>query len=473
MRPAEDALGVHGSGSASSAASVPARQRCVAVRHELTLPCRGKTTRVGRQASIADALRRPSPRGPSPYNHRFRRKAEEGESPVANVATDVDVVVAGAGVAGMAMALGCAQAGLRTALLGAPARTFRPSPEQPFDVRVYALAPSAIGLLERLKVWPQVDAARMQPVGRMRVFGDRGGELVFDAYAARTAHLATIGEESELLRVLAAACGFAPALTRLSAAFEAVTDEGPFARVRLADGARLTCRLVIGADGAGSAVRAAAGINAISVPYRQSAVVTHFACETAHDGTAFQWFTAEGVVALLPLPGRFVSLVWSAPQPLAEELLALTPAALAQRVTDRTGAALGRLEPAGAVQAFALRRLTVDRIVVPRVALVGDAAHVVHPLAGQGLNLGLQDVSELLRVLAEREPVRDLGDQVLLRRYARRRAEPVGLMRATTDGLARLFAADDPGLRWLRNAGLRAVDSAVPLKRALIRHALG
>jgi 2-octaprenylphenol hydroxylase len=392
---------------------------------------------------------------------------------VGQVATDVDVAVAGAGVAGMAMALGSAQAGLRTALLGAAPRAFAPSREQPFDVRIYALAPSAVRLLQRLKVWPQVDAARLQPVARMRVFGDRGAELVFDAYAAHAERLATIGEEAELLRVLSAACGFAPLLTRVPAAFEAMTDEGPLAKLRLSDGSRLSCRLVIGADGAGSAVRAAAGINAATVPYRQNAVVANFSCESAHDGTAFQWFTAEGVVALLPLPGRFVSLVWSAPEAVAEELLALAPAALAQRVLARVGAAVGKLDPAGPVQAFALRRLTVDRLVVPRAALIGDAAHVVHPLAGQGLNLGLQDVSELLRVLAAREPFRDLGDEVLLRRYARRRAEPVGLMRATTDGLSRLFAAEDPRLGWLRNAGMRTVDSVVPLKRALIRHALG
>jgi ubiquinone biosynthesis UbiH/UbiF/VisC/COQ6 family hydroxylase len=388
-------------------------------------------------------------------------------------ADDFDVTVAGTGVAGLAAALGCAQAGLRVALLGPAPRAFAPGPEQPFDARIYAIAPGTVEFLERLRIWPQVDAARLQPVARMRIFGDAGNELTFDAWTAHAERLATIGEEAELLRLLSAACGFAPAISQRRIELDGLQVEADAVRVRLADGGELRCRLVIGADGAQSAVRAAAGISASVAPYHQSAVVANFACERGHDETAFQWFTGQGVVALLPLPQRHVSLVWSAPQALADELAALSPAALAERVMHRTGAPLGRLVAAGAVRAFALRKLTVDRLVVPRVALVGDAAHVVHPLAGQGLNLGLQDVSELLRVLADREPFRDVGDLVLLRRYARRRAEPIELMRATTDGLAKLFAPDDPALRRLRNAGLSVVDTLVPLKRALMRHALG
>jgi 2-polyprenyl-6-methoxyphenol hydroxylase-like FAD-dependent oxidoreductase len=166
-------------------------------------------------------------------------------------------------------------------------------------------------------------------------------------------------------------------------------------------------------------------------------------------------------------------MVWSAPDALAAQLLQLAPEALAARVVRRSAHALNALVPAGAAHAFALRRIRVDRLVAPRVVLVGDAAHVVHPLAGQGLNLGLADVSEWLRVLAAREAFRDPGDLVLLRRYERARAEPLALMRWTTDGLSRLFAADDPWIRRLRNTGLAAVDRIAPLKRALIRHALG
>jgi 2-polyprenylphenol 6-hydroxylase len=220
-------------------------------------------------------------------------------------------------------------------------------------------------------------------------------------------------------------------------------------------------------------VRAAAGIRAEVVPYPHTAVVANFAIGRRHDGVAWQWFTDEGVVALLPLPGDAASLVWSAPHALAGELEALAPGELAARVTRRSQQVLGAMMPLGPAHAFPLRRLTVDRLVLPRVALLGDAAHVVHPLAGQGLNLGLQDLSMLLDVIGAREAWRDIGDHVLLRRYARRRAEPIRLIRLTTDSLARLFAVDDPLLRGVRNGGMAMVNRIGPLKTALIRHALG
>jgi len=243
--------------------------------------------------------------------------------------------------------------------------------------------------------------------------------------------------------------------------------------LQLAAGAALRVRLLVGADGANSAVRAAAGIGSRSTDYRHTALVCNFRCAKPHLNTAWQWFTDEGVVALLPLPDDHVSLVWSAPQALAQQLLELSPAELAQRVTGRSGAALGELQAAGIVASFPLRLVVVDRLIAPRVALVGDAAHVVHPLAGQGLNLGLQDVASLLEVLRAREAFRDIGDTVLLRRYERSRAEPVAMMRAATDGLARLFRADDPLARFVRNTGLAAVDRLAPVKRLLIRQALG
>jgi ubiquinone biosynthesis UbiH/UbiF/VisC/COQ6 family hydroxylase len=382
-----------------------------------------------------------------------------------------DVAAVGAGVAGMAAALGAAQLGLKVALIGPEARSFTPNEAAPFDARIYALAPSVLGLLERLKVWGRLDAARLTPVARMRVFGDAGNELTFDAYGAALEQLATIVEEGALAQVLMAACAFAPGITRVRAAVASLQGDRDRVGIGLDDGRALNARLLIGADGARSAVRAAAGINAVKTPYHQTALVANFACSQPHQGVAFQWFCDEGIVALLPLPGDFVSLVWSAPQALAEQLQALAPDAFAQRVTDRTQSVVGVLGLRGSVQAFALRLVRVDRIVAERVALVGDAAHVVHPLAGQGLNLGLQDVSDLLQVLAAREEFRDPGDRVLLRRYARARAEPVGLMRFTTDGLARLFGSEDPLARRLRNAGLSLVDRIGPLKNALIRHA--
>ncbi len=384
-----------------------------------------------------------------------------------------DIAVVGAGVAGLAAALGSAQLGLRTALVGPRVPVDRAAAAAPFDVRIYALAPAAVGLLERLKAWPAVDQSRVQAVAKMRVFGDSGSELSFDAYQAALPRLATIVEESELLRALGAAVGFAAELQRIVGTFDALQPQGEATRLLLAGGQAIEARLVVAADGSRSSVRAAAGINAHELSYGQTAVVANFACERPHQGVALQWFDpAEGVIALLPLPGERVSLVWSAPHPLAE-MLANEAASLASRLAPRAGPYLGVLAAIGPAQSFPLRRISVDRLVGRRLALVGDAAHVVHPLAGQGLNLGLADVSEMLRVLAGREQWRDPGDPVLLRRYERSRAEPVGLMRLATHALARLFARDDTVSREVRNLGLSAVDALPPLKAALIRHAAG
>ena len=387
--------------------------------------------------------------------------------------TTYDIAVVGAGVAGLAVAVGSAQLGLRTALIGPRAPTHRADAAAPFDVRIYAVAPAAVGLLEQLKVWPAVDASRVQPVAKMRVFGDAGNELSLDAYQASLPRLATIVEESELLHALGAAAGFASGLERIEGTFDALQQQGEAARLLLAGGQAIDARLVVAADGARSAVRAAAGINAQELSYEQTAVVANFACERPHHGVALQWFDpAEGVIALLPLPGDRVSLVWSAPRLLAEAL-AVEQGSLTLRLAARVQPYLGALAAIGPAQSFPLRRITVDRLIGTRLALVGDAAHVVHPLAGQGLNLGLADVSELLRVLAGREDWRDPGDAVLLRRYERSRAEPVGLMRLATHALARLFARDDALSREVRNLGLSAVNALPPLKNALIRHAAG
>jgi 2-polyprenylphenol 6-hydroxylase len=382
-----------------------------------------------------------------------------------------DVVVVGTGVAGLAAALGAAQLSLRTALIGPPSRRHVASEAAPFDQRIYALAPAAIAFLQRLKLWPSLDATRLAPVAKMRVFGDSGAELSFDAWRAALPELAVIAEESELLRVLNDACRYTPALERIDAQFLRQRQGDGAIEIDCADGRGISASVLVGADGAYSAVRAALGINTREHAYGQTAIVCNFDCAKPHQGVAYQWFDADGVIALLPLPGERVSLVWSAPKALAESLLAGSAADLDERLAQFAEEPLGALSPCGALASFPLRSLSVDRLIGQRTLLIGDAAHVVHPLAGQGLNLGLADVSEWLAVLAARESWRDAGDPVLLRRYERARAEPLMLMRWTTDGLARLFARTDSPTRELRNLGFSLVDRLTPLKNLLIRHA--
>ena len=245
---------------------------------------------------------------------------------------------------------------------------------------------------------------------------------------------------------------------------------------RLDDGASVRAQLVVGADGAESWVRGQCDIGLDYRPYGQRGVVTNFACEKPHHGAAHQWFTGEqGIVALLPLAGNQVSLVWSAPDALADTLRAEAAQQIADRLAVYAADTLGALTPLQPelVRDFPLRLIRPHAMTSPRVALVGDAAHVVHPMAGHGMNLGFGDVAQLIETLAAREPQRGVGDARVLARYERARKEDVLLMQVTTDRLARLFGADAEPLRAVRNLGLNLLDKIPVLKRRLISHAMG
>lgn len=390
-----------------------------------------------------------------------------------------DICIVGNGAIAKTAALGFAQAGQSVTLLCPPsAPPSPPASSSNWDVRVYALNHTAHKLLSSLKVWDALDAARVAPVDAMVVNGDgaQAGGLAFDAFGAHTGALAWIVEDRNLNQALDAALRFAQNVTMVAGRAVGLLRDDAGASVQLDDGAVIKSALVVGADGADSWVRGQCDIGLDYRPYGQRAVVANFHCEQPHHGAAHQWFTgADGIVALLPLPGRMVSLVWSAPDALADTLRAESAAQLAERLAVYTGAKLGALTPLQPelVRDFPLRLLRPHAMVSPRVALVGDAAHVVHPLAGHGMNLGFADVAQLVRTVAEREPQRGIGDERVLARYARARKEDVLLMALTTDGLARLFGAELEPLRVARNLGLNLLDKLPGLKRRLISHALG
>jgi ubiquinone biosynthesis UbiH/UbiF/VisC/COQ6 family hydroxylase len=245
------------------------------------------------------------------------------------------------------------------------------------------------------------------------------------------------------------------------------------ATLSLSDARQIEARLVVAADGAESALRRAAGIATRVHEYGQTGVVANFRAGQAHRDTAYQWFLNRGVLALLPLPGNQVSMVWSAADADAQELLAIGPEELARRVELASSGQLGKMEPVSVAAGFALRRMRAARLIAPRLALVGDTAHNVHPLAGQGLNLGFGDAQALAGVLVERGMENDIGAVSLLRRFERSRREDLVAMEAVTDGLQALFGSDLPGAKQLRNAGLRLVNRISPLKRLLVKRALG
>ncbi len=360
----------------------------------------------------------------------------------------VDIAVIGRGPIGAAAALMAEHLGLTVAWVG---RESMPLVEQAsgpeigrlaqWDSRVYALSAAARGLLGDLRVWDALAGDRIAPVYDMRIYptGTNPVELHFGAYEGNTEALAWIVEGSNLNSGLRRAIDFSR-IRSVDAHLDRLEFRvGSPATLGLDDGSRIQARLVIGADGADSVTRQLAGLTFSAREYPQTAVVANFSTSIPHADCAFQWFGEHGVMALLPLPGHCCSLVWSAPHALAAELMAINPQALSERVQIVSAGVLGELHPLGSAASFVLRRIDVPQMVSDRIVLVGDAAHVIHPLAGQGMNLGFADVAALGKVLKARESFRDLGDRLLLRRYERSRKESVRAMTLATDGLQRLF----------------------------------
>lgn len=387
---------------------------------------------------------------------------------------DHDILIAGAGLVGLSLAAALAAAGRSVALADRALVTSPPAAtgDDDWDTRVYAISPGSVAFLSSIGAWQALPAERVAPIEAMAVEGDGGARLRFSAYELGERSLAWIVEERTLKSALIGRVSTAGVALHAPCAFDSLAF-GPKACVLHCGADTLRARLVVGADGLRSSVREMAGIVAATKPYGQTAVVANFNCERPHLGRAFQWFHDDGgVLAWLPLPGRRVSMVWSAPHALADELLALPADALAARVAARGRHCLGAFETITPAAGFPLQLSTLPTTVAHRVALVGDAAHGIHPLAGQGVNLGFGDAEALAAVLRDSGPVTDPGEPLLLERFARQRKAPVLAMQYVTDGLARLFGTSLPFVRAARNWGMMAVDRLPPAKRVLAQSAL-
>jgi 2-polyprenyl-6-methoxyphenol hydroxylase-like FAD-dependent oxidoreductase len=359
----------------------------------------------------------------------------------------LDVCIRGAGIVGRTLALLLAQARLRVALVRAPA----PAPGADSDIRAYALNGASKELLERVRAWP--DEAHATPVCRMEVHGDAGGELFFRAEDQGVPALAWIVDVGALQARLEDALRYQPNV-------QWVDTPQPAA-------------LTIITEGRASSTREELHVPFDVTPYPQHAIAARIEGDKPHDCVARQWFASGEILALLPLGGRGMALVWSVADTRAPELLSLDETQFTAAVEAACHGAAGKMKLTSERAAWPLQLARAQRWCGPGWALAGDAAHTVHPLAGQGLNLGLADARELASVLQGREYWRAVGDVRLLRRYERSRKGDVAAMGLVTDGLQQLFARSEGPWGMLRNWGMTGVDRSGPVKDWLARQAMG
>lgn len=384
-----------------------------------------------------------------------------------------DVVVVGGGVVGAACALALSRAGLNVALVEAAAPTAW-SAERP-DLRVYAFAPDNAALLDALDVWAPVRDARVQAYRRMRVWDAAGGdELVFDADALGRIELGWIVEHGLLADRLWAALQRSPVEMRCPVRVEALEQEAGGVQLRLDDGSRIAARIAIAADGASSTLRTLAGIGVDAHDHAQRGVVAYIESERPHAATAWQRFLPTGPLALLPCADGRCSIVWTLPDDEATRVLSLDDDAFSRELTIASGARLGVLQVSSPRVAFPLRRQLSTTQQAGNVLVIGDAAHAVHPLAGQGVNLGLRDVSALREVIVDARDRRvDWHSPQRLARWARMRRSENAVAAHAFDGINRVFSNDALPATLLRGRLLGLVGRLPPVAAALWRRAAG
>lgn len=395
------------------------------------------------------------------------------------MANETDILIVGGGLNGGALALALARAGLPVTLIDsrpAPARA-----EPGFDGRAYALAIASRRLMEAIGIWPAL-APLSQPILQIKASDGRAGEgaapffLTFNAAEIEEGPMGFMIEDRHLYAALVAASRTTPGISFLSASTvvaQEVTATG--ARVTLATGEVLGGRMIVGCDGRGSATATRASIARTGWGYRQTALVTAVHHKLPHNGIAHQFFMPEGPLAILPLPGgHHSSIVWSEEETRAAAIQALTDADYLAALRPRFGDFLGEVTLAGTRFTYPLSLSLAESLIAPRLALVGDAAHGVHPIAGQGLNLGLRDVGALAQVLVEaHRRGEDIGAPDVLARYQHWRRFDGTALALGMDAVNRIFSNDNPLIRVARDAGLGLVNALPPLRRGFMRQAAG
>lgn len=394
--------------------------------------------------------------------------------------THADLVIVGAGMVGSALALALADSGLSVVLLDrGPLTPGAVESDLPFEPRVSALSLASQRILQRLGAWDGILARRVSPYQAMHVWDGSGtGAVHFDAASVHAEVLGHIVENRVVQDALLERLAEANVLLLPEARLELLRRSGDQWLVQLAGDRQIRAPLVVAADGATSAVRRLAGLETREWDYLHHAIVTSVRCAESHQRTAWQRFTDDGPLAFLPLDRggdtRWCSIVWSCTPKQGERLMALDDAAFCQALGEAFEHRLGKVECSDTRLCIPLRQRHAKRYVEPGLALIGDAAHVIHPLAGQGVNLGFLDAAVLAEELRHAQARGEsIAEQRVLERYERRRMPHNLAMMAAMEGFQRLFQDDRLPLRWLRNAALKQVDRHFEAKALFVRRALG
>ena len=391
---------------------------------------------------------------------------------------DVELLVAGGGLNGMVLGIACADAGLKVAVIDRqdPATMLG----EQFDGRTSAIAYGSKLVLDGIGVWPML-AAEAEPIREIRVADDDSPLFLHYDHkelapgGTGDTPLGYIVENRVLRRALFERAGALPSFSLLAPRLVGtVTADDTSAIATLGDATRIHARLVAAADGKDSPLRHAAGIRTVEWRYKQTGIVTTVAHERPHAGIAIEHFLPAGPFAILPMTGNRSSIVWTEDAALAPHLVKLPDTEFAAELGARFGDFLGAIEPVGPRWAYPLSLMQAERYIARRLALIGEAAHVIHPIAGQGLNIGIRDCAALAEAIIDaRRLGLDIGDDAVLERYQSWRRLDAVLLAGVTDGLNRLFSNRITPLKLIRDVGLAAVNRLSPLKRILMHHAMG
>lgn len=381
-----------------------------------------------------------------------------------------EIAIVGAGLVGLSAAVAFAQQQKSVVLLDA--QHGRPTLSTAWDARVYALTQGSIDWLAQIGVWQYVDLTRVNPIDAMELWSPvRGQPLILSAEDAHLSQMGCILESQNLVD----ACWQALSQTSVTVITDAtcisVNNTHKQSKVALNDGSYIEAMLLLAADGANSWVRDQLNIGVQLKSFNQIGLVANFKAEYPHHNVASQWFAAHETLALLPLPENIVSMVWALSTNRANELLSLSSERLIERIAETTQHGLGELKQIGQTHSFILNQKTASNFVMPRVVLIGDAAHQVHPMAGQGVNLGFRDVMQLQTLVASAHTIQDIGEYGFLRQYERARKADILGMHALTGGLDALFALESNQVSNLLHYGMMGLNRWPSAKGQLVHHA--